>query len=79
MRHRLAACLMLGSACASIGASQAQSQNTANEDFATFKAQHLTRLQKELVCVEAAASFETMRACMPPAGEHRGPPPDQHP
>ncbi len=49
-------------------------------DFATGKAQHVARLQAELACVQAATTFEAMRACrpQPPGGRMMmGTPPDQ--
>jgi hypothetical protein len=50
------------------------------KDFATAKAQHVARLQAELACVQAATTFEAMRACrpQPPGGRMMmGSPPDQ--
>jgi len=51
------------------------------KDFATAKAQHVARLQAELTCVQAATTFEAMRACrpQPPGGRMMMgyPPPDQ--
>jgi hypothetical protein len=49
-------------------------------DFATAKAQPVARLQAELACVQAATTFEAMRACrpQPPGGRMMmGTPPDQ--
>ncbi len=73
MQPRLALTLMLVS-ITSIGVSSAQSE-PPTEDFATAKAHRIARLQQELTCIEASTSFETMRACMPPPGGRRGPPP----
>jgi hypothetical protein len=76
MPSRLALFLTVGLACGSIAAADTGTPSVPAEDFATFKAEHLARLQKELACVEAASSFETMRACRPgPSGGHAGPPP----
>jgi hypothetical protein len=50
------------------------------KDFATAKAQNVARLQTELACVQAATTFEAMRACrpQPPGGRMMmGSPPDQ--
>ena len=49
----------------------------AAEDFATAKAHQLARLEKEVACVQAAASLDELRACRPapPHGGMGGPPP----
>jgi hypothetical protein len=65
----LAACAALSSVAISADTPPAQS-------FDEVKAHHLAHLQKEITCVEAAATFEEMHACMPPPpGGHMGPPP----
>jgi hypothetical protein len=82
MRNRLVALLWLGTSYLSICAAQTAPPSSAPErssqTFAEAKAQHLARLQQEVGCVEAATSFETMHACMPPPPSGRmGPPPSQ--
>jgi hypothetical protein len=78
MNHRTLSPLLLGLAFISVSLAQSDSSPPAAPDFATVKANHLARLEKEIACVQAATSFDTMRACMPPPpGGHRGPPPPQ--
>lgn len=63
-------------AMAVMTASAGLAQDQPESDFATAKAHHLARLQQELACVQAAASFDAMHKCSPPPpGDHRGPPP----
>lgn len=73
MLSRTVCCILLGTAAVSV--TTAQSEST--EDFATVKAHHIARLQQELSCVEAATSFNALRACRPaPPQGHGGPPPE---
>jgi hypothetical protein len=78
MRYHLFCAVLFGTSLMSITVAQtgAQGSPPPATNFADAKAQHLAQLQKELACVEASTSFETMRACMPaPPGGHMGPPP----
>jgi hypothetical protein len=78
MNYRTISPLLLGLSFLSVGFAQSESSSPPTQDFATVKANHLARLAKELACVQAATSFETMHECMPPPpGGHRGPPPPQ--
>jgi hypothetical protein len=53
--------------------SLAQSQST-QPNFATMKAQLTARLQKTLSCVQAAATADALRQCMPPPPDVNGGP-----
>ena len=79
MKFRSIAVLLAGSTFVSIGLAQTDSSPPSAQDFATFKANMLARLEKETACVQAATSFDAMHACMPqpPGGAHRGPPPSE--
>ena len=79
MRHHLLALSLLSSAIVAVASAQSTSGNPSDQpphDFATAKAQHFARLEKELACIQAAATPEAMHACMPQhPGGHMGPPP----
>jgi hypothetical protein len=79
MKVRAISMLLLGSAFLSISVAQTDAEAPPSQDFATVKADVLTRLQKETACVQAATSFDNLHACMPrpPGGGHRGPPPPE--
>lgn len=64
-------------AYATVASAQSDSAGAPPQDFATAKAQHIARLQKELECVQAATTLEAMHACRPqPPGGRRGGPPE---
>jgi hypothetical protein len=79
MRYRLLALTLVTSAFVTVASAEIESQSQPpTQDFATAKSQHVARLQQELTCVEAATTFDALRACMPkPPGGHMGPPPGQ--
>jgi hypothetical protein len=79
MKFRSIVLLFAGSAFLSIGLAQTDSSAPPQQDFATFKANMLARLEKETACVQAATDFDAMHACMPhpPGGVHQGPPPEK--
>jgi hypothetical protein len=75
MSYRLLLSSLAASAVLSMSALGADTPPTP-PTFDDAKAHHLARLQKEITCVEAAANFEEMHACMPPPpGGRMGPPP----
>jgi hypothetical protein len=71
--------LIAGSTFVCVGMAQTDSSAPPMQDFATVKANVLSRLERETTCVQAATSFDAMHACMPapPGGAHRGPPPEE--
>jgi hypothetical protein len=82
MRQRIFSILLIGASWSTVSSAQTGSEppSPSSQNFAEAKAQHIARLEQALACVQAATSFETMRACMPPPqGGHMGPPPSQQP
>jgi hypothetical protein len=80
MRLPVVPVLVMCTLVSAVTTAQTDSPPQQTKDFATAKAERVTRLQTELACVQASTSFETMRACMPhpPGGRMMmGSPPDQ--
>jgi len=82
MSLRVVVTVLIGTSLVALASAQTSSESTPppppSQNFAEAKAQHIARLEKELTCIQAATSFDMMRACMPlPPGGHFGPPPGQ--